>query len=77
MSDYNGWTNYETWNVAFWIGNDKSLYSMAREHRNNLRPYQDFRDSLRELDVIETPDGVSYSDSGLDLDELDQMMEEL
>ncbi len=28
--DYNGWTNYETWNVALWLGNDESLYSMAR-----------------------------------------------
>ena len=21
-SGYNGWTNYETWNVALWLGND-------------------------------------------------------
>lgn len=22
--EYNGWTNYETWNVALWIGNEES-----------------------------------------------------
>lgn len=24
---YNGWTNYETWNVALWLGNDEGSYS--------------------------------------------------
>ena len=28
---YNGWKNYETWNVALWLGNDESLYELARE----------------------------------------------
>lgn len=23
---YNGWTNYETWNVALWIGNEQGSY---------------------------------------------------
>lgn len=23
---YNGWTNYETWNVALWIGNEEGSY---------------------------------------------------
>ncbi len=26
MSDYNGWTNYETWNVALWIDNEPGSY---------------------------------------------------
>ncbi|MES2367162.1 MAG: hypothetical protein V4563_14895 [Pseudomonadota bacterium] len=24
QKEYNGWTNYETWNVALWIGNEES-----------------------------------------------------
>ena len=31
---YNGWTNYETWNVALWIGNDQDLYTEARRLRH-------------------------------------------
>jgi hypothetical protein len=33
MSDkgYNGWTNYETWNLALWIGNEQGSYNYWRE----------------------------------------------
>ncbi len=73
MSEYNGWKNYETWNVALWIGNDEGLYGMAKEYKC----YKDFAASLREFGTKETPDGVAYNDSGLDIDALDEMMEEL
>jgi hypothetical protein len=28
---YNGWKNYETWNVALWIDNEQSTYQMRQE----------------------------------------------
>ena len=28
---YNGWTNYETWCVALWIGNEPESYGYALE----------------------------------------------
>lgn len=28
---YNGWTNYETWNVALWIDNEQGSYNEWRE----------------------------------------------
>jgi len=76
---YNGWANYETWNVALWIGNDEGLYLMARECRNQAHPYQAFVDGLAGIgSEIEyrTPDGVAWNDSGLDTDNLDEMIAE-
>ena len=31
MSEYNGWTNYETWQCALWIDNDPYLYAAAED----------------------------------------------
>ncbi len=75
--EYNGWRNYETWNVALWIGNDEGLYDLARSLRNRPNPYELLVEQLRELGLTETPDKVAYNDSGLDIDELNAMIEEL
>ena len=72
---YNGWANYETWNVALWIGNDEGLYSMARDYRRH--GYESFAESIKDCGVYETPDGVAWTDSGLDIERLDEMMAEL
>jgi hypothetical protein len=54
---YNGWENYETWNVALWINNDEGLYDIARR----CDDYQDFVDAVEGL-ISKTPDGVSFTD---------------
>ena len=69
---YNGWTNYETWNVALWIGNDQGLYNLARR----CYSYQDFVNRYME-EGDTTLDGVKWNDVNLNVVELDEMMEEL
>ena len=56
---YNGWENYETWNVALWINNDESLYHLAAE----CGDYETLVNRLYdESGVRETKDGVKFAD---------------
>ena len=73
MSEYNGWKNYETWNVALWLGNDEGLYHFAREFKH--KGYRALALALGELfESGQTRDGVQWLDSSLDYDELDRML---
>jgi len=73
---YNGWTNWETWNVSLWIGNDEGLYHLARQFRH--LGYKAFASMMMELDDNNaTLDGVKWNDPNLDIAELNEMIEEL
>lgn len=74
---YNGWKNYETWNVALWIENDESFYDFARACKRALHPYKTFVSDLKEMESLQTPDNVAWNDPGLDIEALNEMIGEL
>lgn len=74
---YNGYANYQTWNVCLWISNDEVLNEFAA----GCIDYAHFKDSLRRVDpdtaiAYETPDNVAWNDSGVNLAEMQEYWEE-
>ena len=70
---YNGWANYETWNVALWIQNDPSIYDDAK----TCADYTELCELFYDCGAKETPDGVSFTDPKLNQIELNEMLQEL
>lgn len=78
---YNGWANYETWNVALWIQNDEFLYNTAKacvEYANEGEcPYVKFIRCAVNGCYESTRDGVEYGDSRVNRAEIVDMMTDL
>ena len=68
--EYNGWSDWTTWNCALWIGNDEGLYDMAR----NCVDYIDFINNVIDF-LPKTPDGAIWDEA--DVFEMNEMMAEL
>ena len=75
---YNGYANYQTWNVCLWISNDEGLHHFAARSQS----YDDFKRDLRQYGKLEgtiayeTPDGVSWNDSNVNLAEMQEFWDE-
>ena len=74
---YNGYANYETWNVTLWIQNDEGLYNEAKRLAKFGRFYQDLVKFLYECGSKGTPDGVKWNDPAIDAGEVTEMMDDL
>jgi len=78
LKGYQGWANYETWNVALDINNNEKIYSAARtfmnQHDHKPAPFQTFVNAYK---LTKTIDNVLYTHPNLNTEELDQLMNEL
>jgi len=75
---YNGWRNYQTWNVVLWIGSDYPVYRASLGYKTYPQPYLSLRQDLRDgmLGCTHTGDGVSLWDEGLDVGAIDAVIRE-
>ena len=73
---YNGWKNYETWNVNLWLCNDEGLYRLVVNYGKEVT-YREFAEIYLSQLSDSTPDGVKWLDDTLDYEALDEALEEI
>lgn len=73
---YNGFANYETWNVALWMQNDYIIYKHALANKN--LGYKNWARRFRdEFGEFQTADGVDWFSENLDYEKLDEVIYDL
>lgn len=73
-NEYNGWKNYETWNVMLYINNDIKTYSEVKfcySKFSKSAPYDAWLVKYGKQ-FKKTPDNVQWGDKKIDLDEINE-----
>lgn len=64
--DYNGWTNYETWNVKLWMDNDQGSYNyfneIARESEDLYSLSEQIKETFEENNPLNDSPASVYND---------------
>lgn len=77
--EYNGWRNFESWNVALWITQEEPIYNMAKNFVQGYTGENVYKDFIKAhgFSSLRTPDKVRYISDKLDYAALNNMMLEL
>lgn len=65
QSTYNGYKNWNSWNISLWINNSESLYRQAWELVQKHGRQKAARMLWQELKGSRTPDGARYTLCGI------------
>jgi len=65
---YNGWTNWETWNIAMWITNDEMFNRIMTQAAEGN--WETFKELAANWGIIKTPDGVYFESANVDQNQL-------
>lgn len=69
MTKFNGYKNWNHWNVSLWINNDEGLYRLAKYaikiSVSRDRAVNHMLWALSEEGITHTPDGAPYSKSSI------------
>lgn len=80
-NDYNGWTNWETWQILLWASNDQHLYNLTTEfvewasrftafdYKCKKFFYDMFPDGTPDMDCVEDMEAVNWKEIAQHLEE--------
>ncbi len=68
---YNGFRNWQTWNIALWLMNTEGNYETVKA----CKSYEQVMEVMMG-DSTTTPDGAAWDDKALDYEALDELVRE-
>jgi hypothetical protein len=76
QNSYNGWKNYQTWDVFFSLNNGGYINHLEKDEMEQIKSYKDLIEYF-DLEDKFTGDGTHYLDIELDYTSLDEAIKEM